>query len=206
MVTNQGYTMMRPLVMDFREDKGLRKVGDEFMFGPDLLINPVTEPGAETRKVILPRVTRWTDFWTGKAFDGGQTVEAAAPIGHLPIFVRAGSILPYGPTVQWAGEKPTDPIEMRIYSGASGSFTLYEDEGDNYDYEKGVHATVPFHWDDAAKTLTIGAREGSYPGMPSTRVFHIVWVGEGHGVSTPSTTQVDRNVTYTGDELRIKRP
>ncbi len=206
MVTDQGYTMMRPLVMDFREDRNLRKIGDEFMFGPDLLINPVTEPGAETRKVMLPSGTRWTDFWTGKIFDGGQEIETAAPIGHIPIFVRAGSILPYGPDVQWAGEKPNASIEVRIFPGANGAFTLYEDEGDNYDYEKGVHATVPFRWNDAAKTLTIGPRVGSYPGMPSTRVFHIVWVGEGHGVSIPLTAHEDRNVTYTGDEISVKRP
>lgn len=206
MVTNQGYTMMRPLVMDFREDKNLRKVGDEFMFGPDLLISPVTEPGAVTRKIILPNGTRWTDFWTGRTLDGGQTIEANAPIGHLPIFVRAGSILPYGPAVQWSGEKPNGPIEVRIFPGADGAFTLYEDEGDNYNYEKGAHATVPFHWDDASKTLTIGAREGAYLGMPQTHVFHIVWVGEGHGVAVSTTADADHTVTYQGKELRIKQP
>jgi alpha-D-xyloside xylohydrolase len=206
MVTDQGYMMMRPLVMDFRADKDVRQVGDEFMFGPNLLINPVTSPGAVTRRVILPTGTHWTDFWTGKTLDGGQTIEAAAPIGHLPIFVRAGSILPYGPDVQWAGEKPNDPIELRIYPGANGSFTLYEDEGDNYDYEKGQHAVVPFRWNDTTKTLTIGAREGSYPGMPASRIFHIVWVAEGHGAAIPLTKHEDRTVTYTGKELTIKHP
>ncbi len=205
MVTNQGYTMMRPLVMDFRKDKAVRKLGDEFMFGPDLLINPVTEPGAETRKVVLPSGARWTDFWTGKALDGGQTVEASAPIAHIPIFVRAGSILPYGPAVQWAGEAPDAPIELRIYPGADASFTLYEDEGDNYDYENGARATVALRWDDRAQTLTIGARQGSYPRMPQSRVFNIVWVDENHGVSIPSTSRPDQTVTYRGQELRITR-
>jgi alpha-D-xyloside xylohydrolase len=205
MVTNQGYTMMRPLVMDFRQDKDVRKVGDEFMFGPDLLINPVTEPGAETRKVVLPNGARWTDFWTGKTLDGGQTIEASAPIAHIPIFVRAGSILPYGPTVQWAGEAPDAPIELRIYPGADASFTLYEDEGDNYDYENGARATVTLRWDDRAQTLTIGARQGSYPGMLQSRVFNIVWVDENHGISIPPTSSPDQTVTYRGQELRVAR-
>jgi alpha-D-xyloside xylohydrolase len=203
MVTNQGYTMMRPLVMDFREDKVVRKVGDEFMFGPDLLINPVTEPGTEKRKVILPNGARWIDFWTGKTLDGGQTIEAAAPIAHIPIFVRAGSILPYGPAVQWAGEKPDAPIELRIYPGADASFTLYEDEGDNYDYEKGVYATVPIQWNETTKTLTIGPTSGSYPAMPSERAFKIVYVSQNHGTGTDLTERVDRTVIYRGSKIEV---
>jgi alpha-D-xyloside xylohydrolase len=203
MVTHQGYTMMRPLVMDFREDKAVRKVGDEFMFGPDLLITPVTEPEVQTRKVVLPEGTNWTDFWTGTTLAGGQTIEASSPIAHIPIYVRAGSILPYGPAVQWAGENPSAPIELRVYPGADASFTLYEDECDNYDYEKGVYATIPIQWNETKKTLTIGPTSGSYPAMASERAFKIVYVSQNHGTGTALTEQVDRTVTYRGSKIEV---
>ncbi len=136
-VTSQGYTMMRGLVMDFRGDAKALNVGDQYLWGPALMVCPVTDPGATSRRVYLPAGTGWTDFWTGRGMKGGRTVDADAPLDTMPIFVRAGSIVPMGPVVRYAAEKPADPIELRVYRGANGSFTLYEDEGDSYRYEKG---------------------------------------------------------------------
>lgn len=156
--------MMRGLVMDFRSDARVYNVGDEFMFGPALLVAPVTKPGASSREVYLPSGTNWTDFWTGKTLAGGSKVEAEAPISAEPLFVRAGSIIPYGPKIEYASEM-NDPIELRVYPGADGTFTIYEDEGDNYNYEKGAYSTIPIRWDDSRRTLTIGKRSGTFAGM-----------------------------------------
>jgi alpha-D-xyloside xylohydrolase len=203
MVTHTGYTMMRPLVMDFRNDARTRKIGDQFMFGPALLVNPVTEPGAQSREIYLPEGTPWIDFWTGQSVQGGQSINASAPIKTMPLYVRAGSIVPYGPTIQYSSHDAAAPIELRIYPGADGNFTLYEDEGDNYDYEHGAYATIPMRWNERRHTLTIGSRQGSYPGMQKEREFRIVWVSPGHGNSISPTEKADKIVQYQGRELRI---
>ena len=190
-VTNDSYTPMRPLAMDFRSDPRALNIGDQFMFGPALLVTPVTEPGADTRRMYLPKST-WYDFWTGRKLDGGAMITTAAPLDRLPLFVRAGSILPMGPDLQYAAEKPADPIELRVYRGADGAFTLYEDENDGYNYEKGVFATIPITWQDSSQTLTIGERKGSFPGMLQSRTFHIVFVGENHGAGIDPTAKSDK--------------
>jgi alpha-D-xyloside xylohydrolase len=146
--TSEGYTPMRALAMDFRTDARVLSIGDQFMFGPAILVNPVTEQGATTRHLYLP-VSGWYDFWTGSSVTGGKMVDAAAPLDRIPLYVRAGSIVPMGPDVEYTTEKPADPIELRVYTGADGDFTLYEDENDNYNYEKGAYATIPIHWNDA---------------------------------------------------------
>ena len=204
-VTNEGYTMMRPLVMDFRADTQVNGIGNQFMFGPSLLVNPVTTSGATSRNVYLPAGTGWFDFWTGASYTGGQTISAAAPIETMPLYVRAGAILPYGPPIQYAMER-VDPTELRIYPGANGSFTLYEDEGDTYNYESGTHATIPFTWDDTAKTLTIGTRVGSFPGMLAQRTFRLVFVTPQHGVGLAVNTPADVVVTYNGTAQTITQP
>jgi alpha-D-xyloside xylohydrolase len=196
-VTNQGYTLMRPLVMDFRADEQVREIGDQFLFGPALLVNPVTDPGVDSRRLYLPQAT-WHDFWTGERIPGGGFITAQAPLETLPLYVRAGSILPMGPFVQYTSEKPADPIELRIYPGADGDFTLYEDDGETYSYEKGAYSTIGMHWDDAKRTLTIGERKGDFPGMLQRRTFNIIWVGEGHGNGLSMAAPVDRTVQYDG--------
>ena len=201
-VTNEGYTIMRPLVMDFRTDVRAQNIGDEFMFGPAILVAPVTEQAASLRHLYLPDTT-WIDFWTGEATGGGHSIDTPAPLDHLPLYVRAGSILPLGPDIEYASEKAADPIEIRVYRGANGSFALYEDENDKYDYEKGAHATIPFTWDDSSHSLTIGDREGTYPGMAQTRTFNIVFVGEHHGVGGELTPSVDKTISYSGKRIRI---
>jgi alpha-D-xyloside xylohydrolase len=203
-VTNNHGTLMRPLVMDWREDVEAQNTGDEYLFGPAILVSPVTTEGATSRTVYLPKAT-WYDFWTGEKSEGGKRIEADAPLEKLPLFVRAGSIVPMGPKMEWATEKPADPIELRIYPGADGDFVLYEDENDGYAYEKGAHATITLHWDDAAKTLTISPREGSFPGMLKERIFKLVLVKSGHGVGIGETEGADVTVSYSGEKVVVKR-
>ncbi len=200
--TSEGYTPMRALAMDFRTDVRALNIGDEFLFGPAILVNPVTEPGAKSRRVYLPKA-RWYDFWTGSGVDGGAVIDAAAPLNRIPLYVRAGSIVPMGPDLEYAAEKPADPIELRVYPGADASFTLYEDENDNYDYEKGVRATIPVWWDDANRKLTIGDRQGTFPGMLERRAFRVVFVGDGHGAGIDPTAQPDKVVEYFGRQITV---
>ena len=201
-VASEDYTIQRPLVMDFREDRGTWEIGDEFLFGPAILVSPVTKEHATERSVYLPYGTAWYDFWTGERLPGGAEVVAAAPIERIPLHVRAGSIVPLGPEVEYAGQA-ADPIELRIYPGADGDFTLYEDEGDSYRYEQGAHATIALHWDDAARTLTAGARKGSYSGMAAGHTFNVVVVAKGHGTSGGVTAAPDKAIHYAGTEIVV---
>ncbi len=203
-ITSEGYTPMRPLVMDFRDDVKAQNTGDEFLFGPGILVNPVTEEGAVTRHVYLPRA-KWFDFWTGAGKDGGAEFEAPAPLSRIPLYVRSGSIIPMGPDLQYAEQKPADPIELRIYPGADGDFTLYEDDNTTYDYEKGAYSTIPIHWSDANRRLTISDRKGQYPGMLQHRSFHIVFVGAGHGNGIDITGEPDKIVQYDGKSVSVTR-
>jgi len=203
-VTNEGYTPMRALAMDFRSDPRALNVGDQFMFGPALLVSPVTEPGADTRRMYLPKTT-WYDFWTGQKIQGGTTITTVAPLERMPLFVRAGSIIPMGPDLQYAAEKPADPIELRVYRGADGAFTVYEDENDGYAYEKGVFATIPVSWNESTQTLSIGARHGSFPGMLQSRTFRIVFVGENHGAGIDPSERSDKDVTYLGKAVSLRQ-
>ena len=200
--TNEAYTPMRPLVMDFRTDSRAQNVGDQFMYGPAFLVNPVTDPAATIRQLYLPE-TRWYDFWTGAAVEGGRTINAAAPLDRLPLYIRAGSILPLGPEEEWSTQKPADPIELRIYRGANADFTLYEDENDNYNYEKGTYSTIALHWDDAQHTLTIGERKGQFPGMLENRTFRVVFVTENHGAGVNPASEPDKIVQYSGKQMTV---
>ena len=200
--TSEGYTPMRALAMDFRTDARVLSIGDQFMFGPAILVNPVTEQGATTRHLYLP-VSGWYDFWTGSSVTGGKMVDAAAPLDRIPLYVRAGSIVPMGPDVEYATEKPADPIELRVYAGADGDFTLYEDENDNYNYEKGAYATIPIHWNDAGKQLTIGERKGSFPGMMESRTFRVTFVGPGRGTGVAPAARADTVVAYSGKAVTV---
>jgi alpha-D-xyloside xylohydrolase len=205
-VSSADYTLMRPLPMDFRSDPLTWNDATQFMFGPALLVNPVLEAGAATRRVYLPANTTWYDFWTGEKLTGGRHIEAAAPLERIPLYVRAGSILPLGPEEEYADEKPNGPIELRIYPGADGAFTLYNDEGDSYDYERGAHSTTTLTWSDATRTLTIVARQGAYPNMPRETTFHIVLVRPAHGTGETPINTPDQTITYTGSEMSVKMP
>jgi alpha-D-xyloside xylohydrolase len=163
-----------------------------------------TETKEQTRKVYLPAGREWYDFWTGDTLSGGRTIFSPAPIDKIPLFVKAGSIIPMGPFVQYAAEKPSAPIEVRIYPGADGSFTLYEDENDNYNYEKGIFSTISFFWNDAKRQLTIGKRQGIYPGMPVERTFQIVIVKKDNRNGVELAGTPDRTLPYQGSEKVIQ--
>ena len=158
----------------------------------------------KTKEVYLPVNHTWIDFWTGKKFDSGKKIIADAPIEIIPLFVKAGSIIPMGPFLQYSTEKPADPIELRIYPGADGSFTLYEDENDNYNYEKGIYATIDFNWNNSKRELTIADRKGEFPGMLKERSFDIVLVKINHGNGINITTKPDKSVKYSGNKLIVK--
>jgi alpha-D-xyloside xylohydrolase len=195
--------MLRPLVMDFRADDRTWNIRDQFMFGPALLVSPVEQDLTRERPVYLPKNAQWYDFWTGERSNGGQQLQSSAPLDRIPLYVRAGSILPLGPDEEYADEKPDGPFELRIYEGADGAFTLYQDAGDGYGYEKGQFSEVPIAWSQAGRVLTLGARKGAYPGMPAAMTFHIVCVRPGHGVGGAVAAQPDKTVTYSGSALRI---
>jgi len=202
-VTSEDYTIQRPLVMDWRTDPKTWNLGDEFMFGPAILVNPVLKADATKRSVYLPAAAAWYDFWTGKPLNGSQDIEASAPLERMPVFVRAGSILPMGPQIEYASENPAGAIELRIYRGADGKFDLYEDAGDGYGYEKGQHSVIPLRWDDHGSSLIIGAREGSFPGMVENRKFRVVLVGEGHGEGIDATGTANAEIDYEGKEVKV---
>ena len=214
--------MMRPLVMDFAGDKKAILRDDEYMFGRSLLVKPVTQPlyswsegrssywiypepqkAAAPVEVYLPAGTRWWDFWTNEQHEGGKAISRLAPIDIMPVFVKAGGIIPFGPKVSYSGEKPWDDLELHIYPGADGDFVLYEDAGDGYGYEQGEFAQIRFHWNDGARTLVIDAREGSYPGMLASRQFriHVVTAASEAGDKEASTFQ--KTVTYDGQPMTI---
>ena len=180
-VTQEHYTLMRALAFDFREDTSVYSVKDQYMFGPAFLVSPVTVAGATSRSVYLPRGA-WFDFWTGKRLDGGVHVDATAPLSTMPLYVRAGSIVPMGPEEEYATQKIADTLELRVYPGADGSFTLYEDENEGYAYESGAFASTGITWKDKTRTLTIGAAKGDFPGRLKKRLFNVVIVGDGVGV------------------------
>lgn len=196
------YTIMRGLVMDFSADPKVREIANEYMFGPSILVAPVTEYGARERPVYLPAGNVWFDFYTGKKYDGGNDLVVAAPLDRMPVFVKAGSIIPAGPQIQYATEN-SDPITLYVIPGKDAAFVLYEDEGVNYNYEKGMYAMIPITYNEQAKTLVIGARKGEYAGMKHERTFEIVWVGEKSG-GVGLTAKPQHVVRYTGAELLIK--
>jgi alpha-D-xyloside xylohydrolase len=203
-VTSNGNTIMQPLVMNFPKDPKVLDIGNQYLFGPSIMVTPVTTAGATEQAVYLPAAgAPWYNFWTGETAAAGTSVQAAAPVKTLPLFVRPGAIIPMGPFLQYSNEKPSDPIELRIYRGADGHFTLYEDQGDTYDYEKGQYATIPIAWHESTHTLEIGARTGSFPGMLKEHTFNIVEVSRDHGAGVELTTKYDSVVHYNGKAVRI---
>ncbi|HXT32178.1 MAG TPA: TIM-barrel domain-containing protein, partial [Vicinamibacterales bacterium] len=201
-VTQDGSTMMRPLVMDFRNDAKARDLTDQYMFGPAFLVTPVTEYKARSRAVYLPAGSAWYDFWTGARHDGGATITADAPLETLPLFVRAGSIIPVGPDQQYIGEKPRESLTLYVYAGRDGQFSLYEDEGGTYGYERGEFSRIPLSWNEAARTLTIGPRVGSFPRMPASRTFTVVLVTPDKPVPYAGAQAPGRTLRYTGQAVR----
>ncbi|HVU35279.1 MAG TPA: TIM-barrel domain-containing protein [Opitutaceae bacterium] len=203
-VTQDGTTFMRPLVMDFAGDAKARELADEYLFGPAFLVAPVTEYKARSRAVYLPETAGgWFDFWTGRQLAGGRTIDAPAPYDAAPLFVRAGSIVPFGPDLQYTTEKRADPVTLFVYGGADGDFSLYEDDGLTYGYEKGAFTRIPMHWDEATQTFTLGARTSTFPGMLTDRTFNIVHVSAAHAVGYDAAPAIARTVRYNGEALSV---
>ncbi len=197
-------TIMRGLVMDFPQDHAVLNINDEYLFGPSLLVSPVYEYGARQRKVYLPAGTRWYDFYTGSIYQGGTHIEAAAPLERMPVFVKAGSIIPLGPVTQFTGEKPDAPITLYVYTGANGAFDLYEDDGVTYGYERGEFSRIPLTYDESTGTLTVGARSGGFPQMPPKRTFKVRWIS-GPTDATKFDAQPDATVEYAGQPITVAR-
>ena len=199
------YTIMRAMVMDFGNDQSVENTGDQYMFGPSLLVAPVYEYKARIREVTFPSACGWYDIYTGKYIKGGQRIDVAAPFEHIPLFVKEGSIIPVGPAIQYTDEKPADPVTLYVYTGRDCAFTLYEDEGINYNYEKGACSTIRFSYDNVAGNLIIGERKGEFGGMLKLRTFRIVWVSEEHPVPFNPEAASAENVKYDGSPVIVQK-
>jgi alpha-D-xyloside xylohydrolase len=176
---HKDYTIMRGLVMDFASDNAVKNIADQYMFGPSLLISPVCSYKERSRKMYLPEGQGWYNLYTGQYAEGGQTIKAEAAYERIPVFVKAGSIIPFGPALQYTTEKKADTITLYVYAGKDGEFTLYEDEGLNYNYEKGMYSTIRFAFSEKTKMLTIEKRIGAFPGMLTKRYFRVKYVSKG---------------------------
>ena len=221
-VQNSG-SMMRALVMDYAQDKKASRLNDEYLFGRNILVKPITDPmytwkdsekkghtiypdvkkASAPVNVYLPKGNKWYDFWSNAVYEGGQDVQRLCPIDIMPVFIKAGTILPFGPEVQYSSEKPWDELEIRVYPGADGTFTLYEDEGDNYNYEKGKFSEIRFSWDEASHSLSIAPRKGSFKGMLQNRKFRVVLVGADSGVGD-MPMKACKTVEYGGKALKVQ--
>lgn len=200
-VTHENGTIMRALAMDFPGDAKVLDLDDQYMFGPAFMVSPVTAYQVRSRPVYLPAANGgWYDFWTGVQIAAGQAIDAPAPFDAIPLHVRAGSIIPTGPELQYTGEKPADPITLYVYAGASGRFTLYEDDGLTCRYERGAFTRIQIQWDEAKKKLVIGKRQGSFDGMLKTRTFHIVLVSKTTPAGFSFSAKPTRTVQYDGSE------
>ena len=200
----KDYTIMRGLAMDFGNDTKALNIGDQFMFGPSLLVNPVYKYKARERQLYLPAGTGWYDLYSGKYQAGGQSITANAPFERMPMYVKAGSIVPFGPDIEYTSQKPADVINLYVYAGANGSFDLYEDQGENYDYEKGKYALIPFSYNDKTRSLEIGQRKGEFDGMLKQRTSNVVIISpdKAAGIDTPET--IAKTIIYTGGKIEIK--
>ena len=223
-ITQRDGSMMRPLYFDFTDDRRAINLTDEYLFGRNLLVKPVTDPlytwkdernsgyaiypevekAAAPVSVYLPKGTDWYDFWTNQRIRGGKQIQRLAPIDIMPVYVKAGSIIPFGPAVQYSNEKAWDNLEIRVYPGADGEFILYEDEGDNYNYEKGQFSEITFRWSEAHGTLTISDRKGKYKGMLQNRKFRVLLVDGNSPAGDKEPTEFSQVVDYNGKEITLQ--
>jgi alpha-D-xyloside xylohydrolase len=201
---HDDYTIMRALVMDFADDTNVLNIGDEYMFGSSILVCPVYEYKARSREVYLPSTSGWYDFYSGKYHEGGQVIEVPAPLEKMPLFIMEGSIIPIGPEIQYTGEKLADPLTLYIYAGRDGYFELYEDENVNYNYEKGMYATIPFSYNDESQTLTMGEIKGSYPGMPEKRTIKVVYITKDKKKKYDAGISYDQLIIYDSGKQSIR--
>ena len=200
----KDYTMMRGLIMDFNGDRNVKNIKDQWMFGPALMACPVGYYKARNRSVYFPKQCGWYDLYTGEHIEGGQSLVVDAPYERIPVFVREGSIIPYGPEIQYTDEKPAELITLYVYAGSNGTFQLYEDEGTNYNYEKGKYATIDITYNDASKTLSFGQRQGAFKGMLKERRFQIVYVTKEQPRELSFEPLNTVTVAYKGKAISVK--
>jgi alpha-D-xyloside xylohydrolase len=205
MVWLNDYTIMRGLAMDFSADAGVFNIGDQYMFGPSFLVCPVYTYKAREREVYFPAGAGWYDFYTGKYTEGGQKLVVPAPYDKMPLYVKAGSIVPIGPEIEFTSQKPANPVTLYVYAGADASFTLYEDEGVNYNYEKGSYAIIPITYSESTGELTIGDRKGEFPGMLKDRTFQVIWVSKDKPVGYTPDIKPMAILKYTGQKTIMKK-
>ena len=197
------YTLMRALVMDFNGDKEVENIGNQWMFGPALMACPVGYYKARNRSVYFPEQCGWYNLYTNEYIKGGQRLVVDAPYEQIPVFVREGAIIPFGPEMEWSDEKPAELINLYVYAGQNGSFQLYEDEGTNYNYEKGKYATIDITYDDAAKTVSFSTRKGQFPGMLKNRQFNVVLISKDSAKPLNLENPEGKLVNYTGKAVSI---
>jgi len=201
---HNDYTIMRGLAMDFPGDEKLNSINDQYMFGPSLLINPVYSYKQRTKEIYLPNGQGWYNLYTGRYNDGGQTINTDAPYERMPVFVKAGSIIPYGPELQFTTEKKADTITFYVYAGKDARFSLYEDEGTNYNYEKGLYSTISIYYSDNDRTLLIDTRKGEFPGMLKKRTFRIKYITKEKPVALDFKNNSGLLVTYNGTKQSVR--
>ena len=201
----EDYTIMRALVMDFNGDTKVNNIGDQYMFGPSLMVAPVYQYKARNREVYFPAASGWYDLYSGKFVEGGQKLSVDAPYEQMPLFVKEGSIVPFGPEIQYTGQKQADEITLFVYTGKDAEFTLYEDEGVNYNYEKGAFSTIQIKYSEESGKLTVGDANGQFEGMLKTRKFNVVWISKDKPVSFDLSRKADATVTYEGTMLEVAR-
>lgn len=205
MVYHDDYTIMRALVMDFGADNEVTNIGDQFMFGPNLLINPVYEYKATKRELYLPENTGWYNLYDGTYVKGGQEIVADAPYERMPIYVKEGAIIPFGPEIEYTTEKPADIITLYVYGGKDGQFSVYEDENTNYNYEEGKFLRIPISYKEETKTLTIGDQEGEgFEGMLQQRTFKVIYVSKDQPQELEFDRASDKEIKYSGKSQSIK--
>jgi alpha-D-xyloside xylohydrolase len=198
------YTIMRGMAMDFGKDPEVYNIGDQYMFGPALMVCPVYAYKSRERSVYFPAGCEWYDFYTGKQISSGQKLTVPAPYERMPLFVKSGSVIPSGPEIEYTSAKPADPLVLYVYTGADGQFTLYEDQGTTYDYEKGQYSLIPISWSESAHKLTIGKRTGEYPDMLKERTFNVVWVSADNPRGFDPDRKSDATVKYSGEDVVIQ--
>lgn len=198
-------SILRALPMDFPGDPQVRDLNDEYLFGHAFLVAPVHEYKARTRAVYLPAGARWIDFQTGAYHDGGQRIEAAAPLARMPLFVRAGSLVPTGPAIEHTDQGREGPLTLLVFTGATGHFELYDDDGTSYGYERGEWSRIPFDWDEATGTLHVGVRQGRFPGMPAHLPLRVRFIAPGSAAPAELDAPADRELDYDGRALDVRR-
>jgi len=201
---HKDYTIMRALVMDFTHDKNVYNIGDQYLFGPSIMVCPVYEYKAREREVYLPEGTGWYDFYSGKYYTGGQTINASAPYERIPLFIREGAIIPVGPEIEYTGMDDGKEIKLFVFEGRNNDFALYEDENVNYNYEKGACSLIPFKYDEESKTLKIGNREGTFEGMVSEKAISIITMNKDSNFGFDPEINTQIKIKYNGEQQTIK--